>query len=87
MATMNGVSNGVENRASNGVLKRGQQETNGHSQHSAAKKLTATNGATTNGATAKNGETIPGKSDLEFLRNVVDLVIQDGLIDAMDRDT
>ncbi|XP_053374603.1 cysteine sulfinic acid decarboxylase-like isoform X2 [Mercenaria mercenaria] len=85
MASMNGVSNGVENGVTNGVLKRGQQETNGFAQHSAAKK--SVSDTTANGSVCENGGSIPGKTDLEFLRNVVDIVIQDGLIGAMDRDT
>lgn len=30
--------------------------------------------------------TIPGKDDLDFLRHIVDIVIKDGLIGAMDID-
>ena len=32
-------------------------------------------------------EAIPGKSHLQFLSSVFDVVIKDGLIDAMDRNT
>ncbi|XP_045164720.1 cysteine sulfinic acid decarboxylase-like [Mercenaria mercenaria] len=81
----NGVTNGEENGVTNGVLKKRQHDTNGFAQHSAAKKVV--NDIAANGSLSQNLATIPGKTDLEFLRKVVDIVIQDGLIGAMDRNT
>ena len=91
-AIRNGANNGVEangiarNGAANGVekngvstIKRGQQQ-NGSTDHSSPKKVA--NGCY-NGASSE--ESIPGKDDLAFLREVVDIVIKDGLIGAMDR--
>jgi hypothetical protein len=38
-------------------------------------------------STDTDDKTTPGKNDLQFLRKVVDLVMKDGLIGAMDRKT
>lgn len=78
---MNGCTNGVENG-----VKRAQSDIGIRVNHSAAKKA-AVNHSATNGTVAENRGSIPGKNDLGFLRNLVDIVIQDGLIGAMDRDT
>lgn len=77
----NYAAGGITDVASNGV-KRVHTPTG--VSHPAKKVV---NGAVVNVPTAGNAGSIPGKTDLEFLRRLVDIVIKDGLIGAMDRDT
>nr|BBK07882.1 cysteine sulfinic acid decarboxylase [Phreagena okutanii] len=77
----NDAASGITDVASNGV-KRVHTPTG--VSHPAKKVV---NGAVVNVPTAGNAGSIPGKTDLEFLRRLVDIVIKDGLIGAMDRDT
>ncbi|KAL4222952.1 hypothetical protein ACF0H5_018993 [Mactra antiquata] len=82
MAT-NGNSNGLH-MSGNGVveLKRSHDDQLDMKERCLAKKVA--NGVQKEVTT---NEAIPGKTDLEFLRKIVDVVIKDGLIGAMNRET
>ncbi|XP_045213151.2 acidic amino acid decarboxylase GADL1-like [Mercenaria mercenaria] len=71
-AEENGVTNCEENGVTNGVLKKHQHDTNRFAADSTAKKVI--NDTAANRSLSQNVATIPGKTDLEFLRNVVDIV-------------